>query len=333
MARDDFSQLTKSLLAKRAGYLCSNPSCRIITMGPSMESTSDVACVGVAAHIAGASSEGPRFDASMTSEQRSSIDNGIWLCATHATLIDRDLVRFTVQLLHNWKAQHEAYVLAHLGDAEPHHAKARIGDKPVSDEAARIASERMTNWPNRLFAQLIRDEIKSAANRARDLQYRIALGKLHVLQPNELFAASVDAMSSFKYLLEELKRLLETAAADGVRQEDPDLIAYAATRFGDVYRRTLDWGLDWVHTRCTWDETHRLLEMLPMLMSDILRNIERFSDDIDATLDEAQFLPGQRRTIDLITALPQNLVDEINLEYKRLTALADDLFVENDGDG
>jgi hypothetical protein len=324
MARDDFSQPVKTLLAKRAGYLCSNPLCRVLTMGPSLESTSDVACVGIAAHIVGASLEGPRFDASMTNEQRSSIDNGIWLCATHATLIDRDLARFTMQVLHGWKTQHETYVLANLGESQPHHATARLDGKPISDEAARIAGGRATNWPNRLFAQLIRDEIKSSAGRARDLYYRIALGKVRVLEPDELFSASVEAMSIFQHLLGELERLLGTAAADGVRQEDPDLIGYAATRFGDIYRRTLDWGLEWIHTRCAWAETHQLLKMLPMLMSDVLRSLERFSDDIDTALDDAQLLPNQSRTITLSTAVPQELADEINREYARLSALIEE---------
>ncbi len=35
---------------------------------------------------------GRRFLASMTPEQRSHIDNAIWLCDSHAKLIDRDEV-------------------------------------------------------------------------------------------------------------------------------------------------------------------------------------------------------------------------------------------------
>jgi hypothetical protein len=115
--RDDFSQPTKDALARRAAFMCSKPDCRALTIGPSLESDSDVAGVGVAAHIAGAAERGPRYDESMSATERSSIKNGIWLCATHATLVDRDTERFTPAILHEWKNQHEAFVLARIGEA------------------------------------------------------------------------------------------------------------------------------------------------------------------------------------------------------------------------
>ncbi|RVU03466.1 hypothetical protein EOE18_15715 [Novosphingobium umbonatum] len=44
----------------------------------------------------------------MTSEQRSHIDNGIWLCASCATLVDRDQIRFTADDLRKAKRDHES---------------------------------------------------------------------------------------------------------------------------------------------------------------------------------------------------------------------------------
>ncbi|WP_422395090.1 WD40 repeat domain-containing protein [Nocardia vulneris] len=52
-----------------------------------------------------------------TSEQRCSPENGIWLCANCARLIDSDFARFTVALLHAWKAQAEGF--AQLSLAAP----------------------------------------------------------------------------------------------------------------------------------------------------------------------------------------------------------------------
>jgi hypothetical protein len=43
----------------------------------------------------------------MTSGERSSIENAIWLCADHATLIDRDEVTFSADALHAMKREHE----------------------------------------------------------------------------------------------------------------------------------------------------------------------------------------------------------------------------------
>jgi hypothetical protein len=102
---DDFSQSTKRTLAERAGHRCSFPSCPQTTIGPSEESEESTSSVGMACHIAAASG-GPgakRFIAAMTSEERSSISNGIWMCYTHGKLIDTDETRYTIEMLRCWK--------------------------------------------------------------------------------------------------------------------------------------------------------------------------------------------------------------------------------------
>ncbi|MFK0093944.1 hypothetical protein [Pseudomonas sp. NPDC090592] len=105
MARDDFSEDTKRRLAARAGNVCSMPGCGLATSGPSEESSSASANTGTAAHICSASSGrgARRYDPEQTSEQRSSIENGIWCCATHGRLIDCDEVKYTVEQLKIWK--------------------------------------------------------------------------------------------------------------------------------------------------------------------------------------------------------------------------------------
>jgi hypothetical protein len=108
--RDDFSGKVRQALALRAGYLCSFAGCSQLTAGPSDESPMATAQVGVAAHICAAAPGGKRYDPSMTSDERAHIDNAIWMCATHATLIDRDEATYTVDGLRAMKASHEARV-------------------------------------------------------------------------------------------------------------------------------------------------------------------------------------------------------------------------------
>lgn len=106
--RDDFSQRTKNDLALRASYLCS--LCKCSTVGPSDEGPDAVTMIGVAAHICAAAG-GPgarRYDPNMTSEERSDIDNGIWLCQSCSVLIDRDQERFSVEVLRQMRREHEA---------------------------------------------------------------------------------------------------------------------------------------------------------------------------------------------------------------------------------
>jgi hypothetical protein len=104
--RNDFSAVVKEELAKRVAYLCSNPSCRQSTSGPQASSSGTVN-IGVAAHITAASPGGPRHDLSMSAEDRSSVENGIWLCQTCAKLIDSDLSRYTLERLREWKSDAE----------------------------------------------------------------------------------------------------------------------------------------------------------------------------------------------------------------------------------
>ena len=101
--RDDFSTDTIRRAAERVGYRCSYPDCRNATVGASMESARKVSNIGVAAHICAAAKGGPRYDESMTPEERKGIDNCIWLCQTHAKLIDTDERTYTAELLHKWK--------------------------------------------------------------------------------------------------------------------------------------------------------------------------------------------------------------------------------------
>ncbi len=117
MPRDDFSKLTIEVLAKRVAYHCSNPTCKKPTIGPNSDPLK-ATIIGVAAHITAASPGGPRYDDSFDSIQRSSIENGIWLCNNCATLIDKDADLFPVEVLRKWKiaAENESlHQITHSG--------------------------------------------------------------------------------------------------------------------------------------------------------------------------------------------------------------------------
>lgn len=126
MPRDDFSQIVKDQLAKRTGYKCSCPVCRKTTIGPQQGSDGSVN-VGEAAHICAAAPGGKRYDKNMTSEERKSYDNGIWLCRNHAALIDRDEKYFTIEMLRKWKEDAERKAGEELiGIDEIKHCKFRV---------------------------------------------------------------------------------------------------------------------------------------------------------------------------------------------------------------
>jgi len=107
--RDEFSSKTKRTVAMRASYMCSNPNCHQNTVGPHSDPEKSLG-TGVAAHICAAAPGGARYDAGQKSEQRSSMENAIWLCHTCGTLVDGDVMRFSVECLQSMKSDHEAYI-------------------------------------------------------------------------------------------------------------------------------------------------------------------------------------------------------------------------------
>jgi len=114
-ARDDFSVKVRDALAKRASYICSNPDCRSITVAASAADPEKFLYVGRAAHITAAAAGGPRYDSSLTEDERSGVNNGIFLCATCADLIDRNGgADFDTQTLRTWKADHESWTRENL---------------------------------------------------------------------------------------------------------------------------------------------------------------------------------------------------------------------------
>ena len=100
--RDNFTETTRHRIGKQAGWHCSCPWCRRPTVGSNSEGD-DVIDVGIAAHIRAAAPGGPRYDPDMSPEERKSVSNGIWLCETHARLVDSKDPMFTVDLLQEWK--------------------------------------------------------------------------------------------------------------------------------------------------------------------------------------------------------------------------------------
>lgn len=99
------TQNTIKRLYGLSGNVCANPECRkklIDNLGNQY---------GEIAHICVASPEGPRYDSTMSDDDRRNIDNLLLLCEDCNKLIDnKDNVKdYPVELLRDWKRQHEKF--------------------------------------------------------------------------------------------------------------------------------------------------------------------------------------------------------------------------------
>jgi hypothetical protein len=100
-ARDDFSAKVIRALEGRVGSRCS--ICGNATSARHSTVEDRVVRNGQAGHITAAAAGGPRYDASLTPEQRASARNGIWLCGACHPLVDGDASRYTVDELRRYK--------------------------------------------------------------------------------------------------------------------------------------------------------------------------------------------------------------------------------------
>ncbi|MEN0653923.1 MULTISPECIES: hypothetical protein [Hyphobacterium] len=121
----DFSLKTIENLGKRAAFLCSNPDCRAMTVGPNSKANSSTT-IGEAAHICGARPSSARYVSTMSDLARAEITNAIWLCRNCHKKIDGDADSYSAARLFSWREEHERYVTNKLGTvADRAHLKAR----------------------------------------------------------------------------------------------------------------------------------------------------------------------------------------------------------------
>ena len=159
--RDDFSKPTREKLAHRVGYRCSKPDCGVLTRGAASDSDGTIN-VGVAAHITAASIGGPRFASTLTSDQRKHYSNGIWLCETHAKLVDSDASHFTVEELFSWKRLSERRSFQEVVLSKPSPLGAVLADDENVQTAIDLlldysksdllAFQNMPGWPSHTIA-------------------------------------------------------------------------------------------------------------------------------------------------------------------------------------
>jgi hypothetical protein len=102
------STSTKILLAMRSGGVCALPNCgRHLTYDAVVGTDTYVA---EAAHIKGEKAGSARHDTSMSPDERNAIDNLMYLCADHHTIIDKVKADWPVEKLIAIKADHERRV-------------------------------------------------------------------------------------------------------------------------------------------------------------------------------------------------------------------------------
>lgn len=102
------------MLWGRAAGLCSHPECRNDLYEAETEEDDDDTHVGENCHIVGEKTGAARGVHTMDLDKRNKYSNLILLCRNHHKIIDAQEKKYTVELLHTWKTDHEAWVRTQL---------------------------------------------------------------------------------------------------------------------------------------------------------------------------------------------------------------------------
>ncbi len=116
-SRVEFDDKTKEIIARRAGYKCSFPSCNKTLVGPGVENNESIT-IGECAHIFSAVPKGPRTDGGLSDAELKRPENGIYLCRNHHKIVDSKAKdnKYTSDLLTRYKSRHEFLISAELGE-------------------------------------------------------------------------------------------------------------------------------------------------------------------------------------------------------------------------
>lgn len=111
----DFILSTARIIAQSASYICSNPECRKLTIAGSKALVGRVINIGEAAHIIGNAKGSARYE-EKTIVNKSSVENGIWLCRNCHKLVDSNGGKdYPTEKLKQWKIEHNKYLSKNLG--------------------------------------------------------------------------------------------------------------------------------------------------------------------------------------------------------------------------
>ena len=173
--RINFTEKIKNTISRRAGFKCSNPQCRKLTVGSHNDQNKST-LVGVAAHISAASPGGPRYDETLSVAERSSINNSIWLCGNCSILIDKDPKKFPKESLLIWRQEIEAETALELRGGKKNEEINAPQTETLQDKVNRINLKRQQEFERNRFLSnpniqsVINEEIRKVIERLIELK-------------------------------------------------------------------------------------------------------------------------------------------------------------------
>jgi hypothetical protein len=192
----------------------------------------------------------------------------------------------------------------------------------LSGAALVLAVQKPFAWEYRLFGQVLCDEISQMASLKRDLNYGIALGKaVRIGDLGEIVEWVKIKFGEIQSYINSANALFNVAlpkafVAPG-EPGDTEEIVYVSKRLAGVYRRILEWTMEFRHTQFD-DEFSRLLEIVSRISRNAIEEIEEFAANVNRQIDDAMRVHEE-------TKQPQSLRITLTLTCPDMPELDDEL--------
>lgn len=191
-----------------------------------------------------------------------------------------------------------------------------------------IAVRKPLAWEYRLFSQVLHDEIARASSARRDLNFGIALGTgTRLSEMNQVLAWIQTKMGEIQGLIASAEKIVNVALprAVGAPGEPGDVeeIVYVAQRLGQVYRRLVEWSLDFMQIQAD-KEFEQILRIVSKASHNAISEVEGFSQTLQAQISDGvsryeKTREPQSMQITLTMTCP-DMLDAFDVEFRKLAA-------------
>lgn len=325
----DFSKNTVDTLAKRAAYKCSNPACRVNTIGPNSTPEKSTK-IGEAGHIYGARIGSKRYNRDMTDSARAEITNSIWLCRNCHRLIDTDEVKYSATVLFAWREKHEGYIASTLGNSTDqiiYEENTSILDdfKKYPPIIKRIILDKPDGWEWRLTAELMRFFNNPLFRKLKDLKERLYLRSITTIESDNAFAWIQDRLEEMSRIATPVSGLLDRLTKSWGKPGEPGDIKeiHHVTKLIRDYLEHVIIFEEKIHFVNVPADYHRLVSLLKDLIGSQVAKLSSIPSDLDEIVNLAIKHKDNNNELkeirkDYVFELPHNWEKEFEKELKNL---------------
>jgi len=207
----------------------------------------------------------------------------------------------------------------------------------LSGAALLLVVQKPFAWEHRLFSQVLCDEMSRMTSIKKDINYGLALGKaLKLGNFTEIREWVMEKCGEIQLFIQSGESLVNTALPEALgppgEPGNVEELVYVAKRLAEVYRRILEWTLEFKHILVGAEFSH-LLELIARMSHNAIEKIEAFAVDHNQKISDAVRRyneTGQPQSVEINCTIPCPDMTELNAELWRLRLMSEQGLLEAD---